>query len=280
MSINYQLTRKSVAKRLFSGVAGSPLAHVIEEPVAVSVVEPSERRATDEDSNSSQSSPQFQAAVTVLMEAVEIAQTDAEVRKVVQAAFGETRRPQKTRGRPRKWASEAERKKSERDRAAINLQTLLFRCGILSDTPIPPGLKTKFGVTCNTFDQLLKQDGIAAKVFKDFVRELKIIGLTRKSRDGVYQDSGPSTRNFDFIAAGNGNQAPAMIMRDAPQGCGKVITGGYGSRSTKSSQSVEEMIGIREERARALSKPGDEDFQASGDRRKVQPQGHGPDESE
>jgi hypothetical protein len=279
MPINHQLPRKPVAKRLFSGVAGSPLAHVDEVP-AVSVAEPSERPATDEDSNSSQSLPQFQAAVTVLLEAVEVAETDAEVRKVVQAAFGETKRPQKTRGRPRKWATEAERKKSERDREAINLQTLLFRCGILSDTPIPPGLKTKFGVTCNTFDQLLKQNGIAAKVFRDFVHELKIIGLIGKNRKGVYRDSGPATRNLDFIAPGNGNEALAMIMQDAPQGCGKVITGGYGSRSTKNSQSVEEMIGIREEGARALSKPGDEDFQASGDRRKVRPQGHGPDEEE
>jgi hypothetical protein len=277
MTIN-QLPRKPLAKRLFSGVAGSPLAHVNEGP-AVSVVEPSERRAT-EDSNSSQTLPQFQAAVTVLLEAVEVAETDAEVRKVVQAAFGETRRPLRSRGRPRKWASEAERKKSERDREAINLQTLLFRCGILSDTPIPPGLKTKFGVTCDTFDQLLKQDGVAAKVFKDFVRELKIMGLISKSRNGVYRDSGPSTRNLDFIAPGNGNQAPAMIMQDAPQGCGKVITGGYGSKSTKNSQSVEEMIGIREEGARALSKPDDENFQVSGDRRKVRPQGHGPDEAE
>jgi hypothetical protein len=261
-------------------VAGSPLAYVNEGLAVVSVVEPPERRATDEHSNSSQTLPHFQTAVTVLMEAIEVAETDAEVRKVVQAAFGETRRPQRTRGRPRKWASEAERKKSERDREAINLQTLLFRCGILSDTPIPPGLKNKFGVTCNTFDQLLKQDGIAAQVFKDFVHELKIIGLIRNGRKGVYREGGPSTGNFDFIAPGNGNQAPAMIMQDAPQGCGKVITGGYGSRSTKNSQSIEEMIGIREEGARALSKPDDENFQVSGDRRKVQPQGHGPDESE
>jgi hypothetical protein len=60
MTIN-QLARKPLAKRL-SSVAGSPLAHVNEGP-AVSVVEPSERRATDEDSNSSQSSPQFHPAI-------------------------------------------------------------------------------------------------------------------------------------------------------------------------------------------------------------------------
>jgi hypothetical protein len=280
MSNNYRLTGRPVAKRLFSGVAGSPLAYLNERPAVISIEGLPDRRTTDENSHSSRTSSKLQAAVTVLMEAVDVAETDAEVREAVEAAFSETKQPLKAHGRPRKWASDAERKKSERDREAINLQTLLFRFGILSDTPIPPGLKAKFGVTCETFDQLLKQEGVAAKVFKDFVRALKIIGLVRRNRKGVYRDSGPSTGNCDFVAAGNGNEAPAMIMQDAPQGRGKVITGGYGSRSTENSNSIEEMIGIREERSRALSKPGDEDFQASGDRRKVQPQGHGPDESE
>src|SRR2546429_176769 len=82
---NRPLPRKPPAKRLFSGMAGSPLARVEDPhvPVAVTVLEPS----VTEPAPATGSIVQVQVMVTNLMEAVNLVEGDEKVKQVVRETF-------------------------------------------------------------------------------------------------------------------------------------------------------------------------------------------------
>jgi hypothetical protein len=230
---------------------------------------------------------QTQAAVASLMEAVGNAKTEKQVKQILHVALGE-QPPKPGRGRPRKWKDDAERKRAERAKANQDLATLLRYFKLDLESPIPPGLKTKYQITVGTYRQLLGLDGVEAKVLKEIARELKLIGkiIPIKSPKSVEE----LTREQEIDDATNGRGA-GMLITDAPGGKGRVLTGSFGSTKADMAR------GLREARRQRLSKPfdapepgeligvptstmGSEVFQAEDRRRGYDTQGQGPDTSD
>jgi len=207
---------------------------------------------------------QVQATVDQLMEAVAAAQTEEEVAQAVQDTFTpEQFAPVKRgRGRPRKWKSEAERKRVTRGQARQELVKLLRYFELEVTSAIPPGLKAKYGLEVNTYRELLDSERVQTKVYKELFRELKMIGAIKTPTSGK-------------LSAGK-------FMTDAPHGRGELVYSGEPGH----------IYDLRQQREQDLSKPQQGDGPAiptsllgndelpTGDRRRVRPKGYGPDDAE
>lgn len=207
---------KPPVRRAYVGLAGSPLAQLsgaASKPTPDEVV---------------------QIVATLLEQVHEIDGSKKTANKQILKAVGTVLPPirattnqPKHRGRPRKWANDAERKRYERAKATTKLVTVLAYFELTSDSEIPPGLRTKYGTSAKTYAELLNDPKIETRVFEELVRDLKLIGKIKTK---------PGSGRF---------------IQDAPRGRGKLITGGYDSAK------VDKVIGVREAEARALSKPED-----------------------
>jgi hypothetical protein len=212
------------------------------------------------------------------------ASTDRKILDAVSAAFAPQlpaanpkSSPPKKRGRPVKYASDEERraadtlrKRKARARAKSTLVGLLRCFKLKVDSLIPPGLRSKYDIEVTTYRELLENENVQAKVFKEIVRELKMIGAINNP---------PSTR----MSAGR-------FMTEAPQGRGELVV----------TDNVETIDGVRTAEHRSLSKP--EEFSeesnygpdiptssldpeklnitVAGDRRRKRPGGQGPRDDE
>jgi hypothetical protein len=190
---------------------------------------------------------QAQAAVNSLMEAVGEANTELQVRQAL------ANLSQKRPGRPRKWANDGERKRVERAAQKQKLEQLLAHFGLALDTKIAPHLREKFKLIVETYRDLLNSDSLKVKLVRAVARDLKEVFKQQRQNQA---------------STGNGK-----YLRGAPQGKGLLISGGYNSQKT------DKIMGIREEEMVQLS---GKDFEFDpmgtyGDRRRVTPEGHGPD---
>lgn len=253
--------QKRPAIRLFSGLAGSPLSWTPQfvEPI----VSPTQTAAN---------------TVTALMEDIAAAKTDEQVKQALQNNLSPS--PVKRgRGRPRKYVGatvqerDAERKRVQRRRAKSKLAKLLKHFDLEVSSVIPPGLKTKYEIEVETYRELFESERVQTKVLKEVTRDLKMIGKI--------PSPSPVNKKTGLPLLSNGR-----YLTDAPGGKGELIFSG----------DLAEIYGVREQQERGLSKPGDglEDLPDSyvksllgirhelptGDRRKVRPEGHGPDRIE
>jgi hypothetical protein len=169
--------------------------------------------------------------------------------------------PAKKAGRPRlyRYTSEAERKRVARAATQLQLETLLNQFDLSLDSPIGDEVKKKYGIDAYTYGELLKlkdvRDKVLNTVLRDMAAETRLIHGA--PNDGL--NSNPDS--------------PYMFLRDAPKGCGKLVTGGYDS------EKISELTGIREQGLEALSGPGGHDL-ITVDRRRTKiadnPDDHDP----
>jgi hypothetical protein len=209
---------------------------------------------------------QVRATVEQLMEAVAIAKTNEQVKQAVQESFAPAQAAPAKRGpgRPRKYSGatvrerEAERKRTTRSKANLELVKLLRYFELDVTSQIPSGLKTKYGLEVNTYRELLDSEQVKTKVIKELFRDLKMIGAIKTATSGK-------------LSAGK-------FMTDAPHGKGKLVYSGEPGH----------IYDLRQRREQDLSKPELDDGPAmpasllgndelpAGDRRRVRPKGHGP----
>jgi hypothetical protein len=211
-----------------------------------------------------------QATVDRLMEAVAAAKTNEKVKQAVQESFApaQVAPVKRGRGRPRKYDGatvqerERNRKRVTRSKASLELAKLLRYFELEVTSAISPGLKTKYGLEVNTYRELLDSEKVKTKVIKDIFRDLKMIGAIK-------------TPTSCKLSTGK-------FMTDAPHGKGELVY------SDKPGHIHE----LRQQREKDLSKPEQSDGPAmpssllgsdelpTGDRRRVRPKGHGPDDAE
>jgi hypothetical protein len=158
---------------------------------------------------------QAQEVVSSLIEAVAAAQTEGEVKQAVQDTFGPAqptppvkRGPGRPRASEKIYATEAERKRVERAATRAKLVLALDAFNVTVDTEITPELQIKYGTTAKTYGQLLKRDPKTLK---------KIIKL-------LQQESGVK------------RSTAGGVMTSAPQGKGKLVTGGYNTAKIDADQ--------------------------------------------
>ena len=209
-----------------------------------------------------------QSTVAQLMDAVASAMTDEQVKQALHQTFSPKvqEAPRRTRGRPRLWSSDAERKRAERATAVKHLEQLLDHFKLKLETRIAPKLREQFELDAETYAELLRSDRIKQKLVDAIRKDLK--QAHRELRQDQQSTSG------------------GLYMRGAPQGKGKLVSGGYDSKK------IGIVVGIREEQEHGLSKPdssqeetynfvlpGDKEL-PTGDRRRVRPRGSAPDDEE
>src|SRR6266481_3661151 len=155
---------------------------------------------------------QVQTTVAALMEAVDAAGTDKEVKQVFLETFSSPRPEilvKRGRGRPRtpgkEYATEAERKKVERATIRTKLVLALDAFNLTVDTEITPELQAKYGTTAKTYGQLLKNE------WKTLEKIVKQEFRVRHSTTGG-------------------------VVTQAPRGKGKLVTGGYNSTKIDADQ--------------------------------------------
>ena len=253
------MPRKPPAKRLFSGMVGMPPEEVTTSVPVTSAV------------------AQVQQTVDrVIAAAGKVKQEyaperDEQVRQAMSSALSpaEAAPAKRRRGRPRKYDGETvqererNRKRDKRDKAKCELANLLRYFELSLESEIPPGLKTKYGIDINTYRELLGSDRVLTKVYKEIIRELKIIGVIKTPA---------STK-----------QSAGKYMAEAPHAKGLLVLSGK----------PEKIHGLRQSREHGLSKPddrADDNFVPpesllsdavelpAGDRRRAAPTGHGPDD--
>lgn len=264
--------QKRPAIRLFSGLVGSPLSWTAQ------FVEPTV------------SPTQTAETVSALIEDVAAAKTDEQVKQAFQNNLSPS--PVKRgRGRPRKYEGatvqerDAKRKRVQRTRAKSKLAQLLRHFDLEVSSVIPPGLKTRYEIEVNTYRELLESEHVQTKVLKEITRDLKMIGKI--------PSPSPVNKETGLPLLSNGR-----YLTDAPSGKGLLTLSG----------DTAEIYDVREQQERGLSRPGDEDrfldaFSSggtledlpdsylksllgirdelpTGDRRKVRPEGDGPDRFE
>jgi len=270
------ILRKPPAKRLFSGMAGSPLARNeqdLQKPaITVMELEPEPEIPNVRLEPPKSAVTQAQEIVLSLMEAVDEVEgtsyhdRDEKVRQVVRDTFsspGPEIPAKRGRGRPRKYSGvtvqqrDAERKRLARSKANLRLVQLLRHFELEVTSQIPPGLKTTYGLEVNTYRELLDSERVQTKVIKEIIRDLKMIGAIK-------------TPTSDSESAGK-------FMTDAPSRKGKLIY----------IDNPDAVHGKRQLREQDLSKPTgnpEHNFvlpghmeRPTGDRRRVRPKGRGPD---
>lgn len=242
---------------------------------------------------------QAQETVQRLLETVERVQTeyaperDQQVREITSAILS----PQKEtpvkrgRGRPRKYAGDTvqerdrNRKHAEQEQAKAKLIRVLKHFELEWDSPIPPGLKTKYGLEVDTYRQLLEEAGKKemTSVFREITQDLKIIGKVVMMP--------PMNKKTGLALLSHGE-----YISDAPAGRGKLVLQPdpseihgviqYREASLSGDKDAEEYLGLKEKDGEEylsisspLSSENVEKF-GQGRRRKVKPEGYGPGEDE
>lgn len=178
--------RKPPAKRLFSGMAGSPLAQ-ISEPAPASVP----------------AITQLQTTVQQLMDAADQATTDVQVKNAVVKVLGSP-------GRPRLHTSDADRKRKQRADQKLKLEQLLAQFNLSLDTEIAPYLRETYELTVKTYRQLLSTDRVKTKLVRAVAKDLKeVFKQHRQSRQstggGKFLRGAPAGKGL-LISGGYGSQ--------------------------------------------------------------------------
>jgi len=212
------MLRKPPAKRAFSGMVGLPHEpEIVAEPVSVTTpdVLVQARQTVD---------ALWDAARSVTEEYAP--DRDRQVKNAVRDAFSPKRGPGRPRTPGKAYATEAERKKVEYAAARAKLVLALDAFDVTVDTAITPELQIKYATTAKTYGQLLRNDPKTLK---------KIIEL-------LQQESGVVKRR----------STTGSVMREAPRGKGKIVTGDYNSTKIDTDQGVHS-----EEQARLSAAPQD-----------------------